>query len=347
MRVAILAPLVWRTPPRQYGPWEQVASNIAEGLIAAGCEVTLFASGDSITKGKLESVSKMPYGEYPELDPKVWECLHIAKCMEQANDFDIINNHYDFLPLSYSKLINTPMVTTIHGFSSEKIIEVYERYNANNHYVSISDSDRSPRLNYRTTIYHGINEQLFDLNEVPVGWKGERYLLYFSRIHPEKGTADAIRIAKATKQKLIIAGLVQDQAYYEREVLPHVDGEQVVYVGNLGPSERNTILGNAMALLHPIYFAEPFGLSVAEAGFCGTPVIAYSRGSMPELIADGVNGFLVKNENEAAERVADIESIDRKSCRSFVAERFSIRKMVADYLALFETLATKLTHHRK
>ena len=187
MKIAILSPIAWRTPPLKYGPWEQVASNITEGLVAMGHDVTLFATGNSITKAKLQSVSETAYAENPELDTKVWECLHISNLMEQADQFDIIHNNYDFLPLTYSKLIKTPMVTTIHGFSSPKIIPVFVKYNDIQSYVSISNADRSEQLSYVATVYNGINEQLFDFNPTP-----KDYLLFFGRIHPEKGTYEAI-----------------------------------------------------------------------------------------------------------------------------------------------------------
>ncbi len=161
MKVAVLSPAVWRTPPRKYGPWEQVSHNITEGLVEKGIDVTLFATGDSQTKGKLDFIIEKPYGENPEMDAKVCECMHISYLMEKASQFDIIHNNYDFLPLTYSRLIKTPMVTTIHGFSSPKIIPVYKRYNDINYYVSISNSDRSKELKYIATIYNGVNEKEF------------------------------------------------------------------------------------------------------------------------------------------------------------------------------------------
>jgi glycosyltransferase involved in cell wall biosynthesis len=186
MKVAILSPIAWRTPPLKYGPWEQVTSNIAEGLISQGIDVTLFATGNSKTKGKLQSISETAYAEDATIDPKVWECLHISHVMEKAQDFDIIHNNFDFLPLTYSRLIKTPMVTTIHGFSSPKILPVYKKYNVNNSYVSISHSDRSPELDYIATVYNGINTDDFTFSSI-----AEDYLLFFGRIHPEKGTYES------------------------------------------------------------------------------------------------------------------------------------------------------------
>ena len=330
MKIAILSPIAWRTPPRQYGPWEQVSSNIAEGLVERGIDVTLFASGDSMTNGKLVSVCKQPYAEHPELDPKVEECLHISHLMEQAHQFDIIHNNFDFLPLTYSHLIKTPMVTTIHGFSSQKIIPVYKKYNNSSYYVSISNSDRSPELSYTATVYNGIDTREFSFNS-----ESDNYLLFFSRIHPEKGVAEAIEIAKKSHRKLIISGLIQDQEYFARMVDPHIDDRDIVYVGNSGPAERNKLLGGAFALLHPIGFEEPFGLSVVEAMMCGTPVIAFKKGSMPELILDGKTGFLVNKVEEAVEAVNSIEFIDRRACTEWASSNFSRQQMVDGYLEVY------------
>jgi len=196
MKVAILSPIAWSTPPKKYGPWEQVASNIAEGLIDKGIDVTLFATGDSSTEGKLNYVCNKPYAEEPEMNAKVWECLHISNLMEQASNFDIIHNHFDFLPLTYSGLIKTPLLTTIHGFSSQKILPVYKKYNDTNFYVSISNSDRSPELDYIATVYNGIDTENFNFNANP-----KDYLLFFGRIHPEKGTFESIKIAKSIQKR--------------------------------------------------------------------------------------------------------------------------------------------------
>lgn len=207
MKIAILSPIAWRTPPREYGPWEQVASNVTEGLVQAGMDVTLFATGDSMTTAALESVCETGYAEDPSADAKVWECLHISHLMEQAHRFDIIHNHFDFLPLTYSRLMRTPMVTTIHGFSSPAILPVYKKYNHSNYYVSISNADRSPELRYTATVYNGIHTGDFSFNASP-----DDYLLFFGRIHPDKGTREAIRIARQVKRRLIISGLIQDEA---------------------------------------------------------------------------------------------------------------------------------------
>lgn len=330
MKLAILSPVAWRTPPRTYGPWELIASTIAEGMVNAGLDVTLFATGDSTTRGTLESVISRGYEEDKSVDAKVAECLHISHLMEQAGAFDIIHNHFDFLPLTYSRLIKTPMVTTIHGFSSPKIIPVYKRYNDVNHYVSISDSDRSEELEYIATVYNGIDPGAFHFNLFP-----QDYLLFFGRIHHDKGCKEAIEIAKACGKKLVIAGLIQDENYYNEYVRPQLEEGKVEYAGLADSIARNDLLRNALALLHPINFNEPFGLSVAEAMFCGTPVIAFNRGSMPEIIENDKTGFLVENVDEAVKAVNNLSDINRAYCREYAVGKFGKDKMVADYLAVY------------
>jgi glycosyltransferase involved in cell wall biosynthesis len=333
MKIAVLSTVAWRTPPRKYGPWEQVASNIAEGLIENGIDVTLFATSDSLTSGRLESVCEQSWSESPELDPKVCECLHISNLMEQADKFDLIHNNFDFLPLTYSRLIRSPMVTTIHGFSSQKILAVYKKYNKTNTYVSISNSDRSPELDYAATVYNGI-----DINEFSFSPEPNDYLLFFGRIHPEKGTSESIQIAKKSGRKLIISGLIQHQEYFDSKVKPFINDDDIVYVGNSGPKERDKLLGEAYALLHPITFEEPFGLSVAESMLCGTPVIAFNKGSMQELIVDGKTGFLINTIEEAVKAVNNIHSIDRKFCREYAALKFSRQKMIEGYLEVYKNV---------
>jgi len=336
MRVAILSPVAWRTPPRKYGPWEQVASSLAEGLVARGMEVTLFATGDSLTSGKLDYVCDTPYAENSSLDPKVWECLHISHLMEKADEFDIIHNHFDFLPLTYSQLIETPMITTIHGFSSPQIIPVYKKYNKSTAYVSISNSDRHRGLKYLQTIYHGINPDDFAFRS-----RKEDYLLYFGRIHPDKGTHLAIEIANAAGHRLKLAGLIQDEHYFNSQIKPHIDSGEIVYAGNAGPVIRNELLGDAKALLHPICFEEPFGLSVIEAMMSGTPVIAYAKGSMPELIINGTTGFLVRDVGEAVKAVNNLTSIDPNDCHEHAIRHFSQERMIDEYIDAYKKVLSK------
>ena len=335
MKVAILAPVAWRTPPRHYGPWEQVASNVAEGLTAAGVEVTLFATADSITQGHLDAVVQKGYEDEPGQDAKVLECLHISNLMEKADQFDLIHNHFDFLPLTFSKLIRTPMVTTIHGFSSSRIIPVYQKYAVNSHYVSISNADRSADLPYVATVYNGLRVSNFTFTEAP-----EDYLLFLGRMHPDKGPAEAIRIAQQSNKRLLMAGIIQDAAYYREKVEPYLN-DTIQFLGHVGPEQRNALLGKAQALLHPILFNEPFGLSVAEAMLCGTPVIAFNKGSMPELIKPAETGFLVQTVAEAVEAVNQLNCISRAYCREWAEANFSQEKMTQDYLAVYQQILNR------
>jgi glycosyltransferase involved in cell wall biosynthesis len=333
MNIAMLSPIAWRTPPRHYGPWENVTSLLTEGLVARGHDVTLFATADSQTSAKLHAVCPQGYEENRSIIPKVWECLHISELFEHADEFDIIHNHFDYLPLTYSGLTPTPLVTTIHGFSSPGILPVYKKYNGRVFYVSISDSDRSPQLDYIKTIHHGIDITQFDFQPA-----ADDTLLFFGRIHPDKGTHQALNIARASGKKLILAGIIQDQAYYDQFVAPHIDNDKVVYIGSVGPDQRNRLLGRASALLHPIQFDEPFGLSVIESMACGTPVIAFDRGSMPELIQNGKSGFLVNTVAEAVEAVARIDAIDRADCRRLVEKHFTVERMIREYIQVYEMI---------
>jgi glycosyltransferase involved in cell wall biosynthesis len=342
MRIAMLAPIAWRTPPRHYGPWESVASLLTEGLVARGHDVTLFATADSQTSARLHAVCPQGYEENRSLIPKVWECLHISELFEHGDAYDIIHNHFDFLPLTYTGLTTTPVVTTIHGFSSPGILPVYKKYNGRVFYVSISNADRSPDLDYIRTIHHGVDIAQFDFQPDP-----DDSLLFFGRIHPDKGTREALEIAKACGKKLILAGIVQDQAYYDRYVAPHIGNDQAAYIGSVGPVERSRLLGKACVLLHPIQFDEPFGLSVIESMACGTPVIAFNRGSMPELVQNGKSGFLVNTVSEAVEAVAHVAEIDRKTCRRRVEQHFTADRMIDGYLHVYESILGKTGRREK
>jgi glycosyltransferase involved in cell wall biosynthesis len=331
MRIAMLGPISWRTPPRHYGPWELFVSMLTEGLVERGVDVTLFATADSITKARLIATAVRGYSEDPDIEPKVWEGLHISQVFERSGEFDLIHNNFDYLPLTYSRLVGTPVLTTIHGFSSERILPVYEKYNGHGYYVAISDADRNEKLDYIATVHHGIVLDDFDLSAEP----GD-YLLFFGRIHHDKGAAEAIRVARRSGLPLVIAGIIQDQAYFDSEVAPHLDDETVRYVGPVGPQRRNELLGGALALLHLINFDEPFGLSVVEGMACGTPVVAVERGSMPELIEHGVDGFLVDGIDAAIEAVAAVPSLDRRRVRQTIEDRFTHDRMVDEYIAVYQ-----------
>ncbi|MET0965488.1 MAG: glycosyltransferase family 4 protein [Nakamurella sp.] len=333
MKIAMLAPIAWRTPPRHYGPWEQVTSLITEGLVRLGHDVTLFATGDSVTDAKLAAVCDVPYAETPSLDGRVWEALHVANALSRSAEFDLVHNNLDWLPLSFAQLCAAPMVTTIHGFSNPAILPAYRAAElaGKSAYVSISDSDRVPELTYAATVYHGI-----DLAALPFSVAGGEDLVILGRIHPDKGTADAIEIARLAGRRLVICGIVQDQQYFAECVEPHIDHDRVVYLGSVGPEERAAVLGGALALLHPIAFDEPFGLSVVESMACGTPVVAYRRGSMGEVVNEGETGFLVDGVAAAVEALVRVVDLDRNTCRAIAERRFSAQRMVLDYVSVYE-----------
>ena len=324
-RVAMLSPVAWRTPPRQYGAWETVASNITEGLVARGWDVTLFASGDSVTRAHLHAVVDRGYEEDSTADPKVAEYLHISEAFERAAEFDLIHSHYDFMALTYTRLVSTPVLTTIHGFSSPKIMPVYQKYR-DGYFVSISDSDRAPGLNYLATVYNGIDLSLYPLRPL----HGDE-LIFLGRIHPDKGVHLAIEVARLSGRPLLIAGIIQDKTYFREQVEPHLDDRQIRYIGPVGVPGKNELFARARALLHLNTIPERFGLVLAEANAAGLPVIAMDLGSCREVIKDGQTGFLVNTVEEAADAVQRIGEIDPVACRKRVQQCFSIETMVEAY----------------
>jgi glycosyltransferase involved in cell wall biosynthesis len=334
MKIAMLAPIAWPTPPRGYGPWEQVVATLTEGLVDLGVDVTLYATGDSRTRAELRSVVARGYEEDRSYDVKVWEALHIARVFEEAGSHDLIHNHFDFLPLAWSRLVDIPVVTTIHGFSSERILPAYRAYDDRVHYVAISEADRHPDLGYAATIHNGIDLDDFAFRATP---DPDGHVVAFGRIHPDKGTAAAIDIARAAGRPIRVAGIVHDQDYFEGEVRPRL-GADATYLGPLEGQDRARVLGAAGALLHPVDFAEPFGLAVVEALACGTPVVAYPRGALPELVRPGINGFLACSPEEAAACLDKVHTIDRATCRADAEDRFSAARMAADYLALYRRI---------
>jgi glycosyltransferase involved in cell wall biosynthesis len=331
VKIALLGPVAWRTPPRHYGPWEQVTGLLANGLVARGVDVTLFATLDSVTTAALDGVCATGYAEDPAMDGRIWEALHVAHALERSGEFDLVHNHLDWLPLAFARFARAPMVTTIHGFSSPGILPAYQR--SGSAFVSVSDADRAPGLDYVATVHHGV-----DPEELPFSPAGGDELVCFGRIHPDKGTADAIAIARRAGRRLVLCGPVQDAHYFEAEVAPHVDDDRVRYLGSVGPGERAMVLGAAACLLHPIAFAEPFGLSVIEAMVCGTPVVAYPCGAMPEVVQEAVTGRLADGVAAAAAAVDEVAGLDRARCRRAALERFSADRMVDDYLGVYAQL---------
>src|SRR5271168_1154258 len=330
-RVAILSPVAWRTPPRQYGAWETVAGNIAEGLVDRGWDVTLFATGDSVTRAHLHSVVERGYEEDSTLDPKVAEYLHISEAFEHAGEFNLIHSHYDFMALAYTRLVKTPVLTTIHGFSSSRIMPMYHKYR-DGYFVSISDSDRATGLNYLATVYNGI-----DLSLYPLRTSSGDDLVFLGRIHPDKGVHLAIAVARMSGSPLVIAGIIQDQKYFREQVEPHLDGT-IRYIGSVDVPGKNELFARARALLHLNTIPERFGLVLAEANAAGVPVIAMDLGSCREVIKDGQTGFLVDNVREAVEVLGRLSEIDRGACRRRVEHCFSIETMVKAYERVYERI---------
>ncbi len=330
-RVALLSPVAWRTPPRQYGAWETVAGNITEGLVLRCWDVTLFATRDSVTRAHLHAVVERGYEEDRTIDPKVAEYLHISEAFEHAAEFDLIHSHYDFMALAYTRMVKTPVLTTIHGFSSPNIMPVYEKYR-DGYFVSISNSDRAPGLNYVATVYNGI-----DLSLYPLQPQGGDHLAFLGRIHPDKGVHLAIEVARRSGLPLLIAGIIQDQAYFREQVEPHLD-HTIRYIGPVDVAGKNELFARARALLHLNTIPERFGLVLAEANAAGVPVIAMDLGSCREVIEDGQTGFLVKSVDEAVQALQRLGEIDRSACRQRVQNCFSIETMVKAYERVYKTV---------
>ncbi|GAB5603732.1 glycosyltransferase family 4 protein [Thermus sp. FJN-A] len=331
MRVAMLAPIAWRVPPRRYGPWEQVVYDLTEALLDLGVEVVLYATCDAETRAPLRCTAERPLWEDEEADWKVEEFLHIARAMEEAGEFDLVHNHYDFMPLYFTPFVKVPVLTTIHGFSSEKIKKVYRRYAAlpHVHYVAISQADKDPALPYLGVVPHGVDPKRFRVGE------GGRHLLVLSRIHPDKGVKEAILFARKAGLPLKIAGPVQDEAYFQKEVAPLL-GEGVEFLGPVDPETRQALLEGAIALLHFVNFKEPFGLAPVEAMMSGVPVLARPLGALPETVRHGETGFLAEGWEEALGYLERLKTLDRKAIRLYAEARFSRRRMAEDYLALYQ-----------
>jgi glycosyltransferase involved in cell wall biosynthesis len=313
-----------------------VVSTLTEGLVAAGHHVTLYATGDSVTAADLVSVVARGYEPDRSYDADLFIGLHIAQCFEDvaAGGYDLVHSHLDYRPLAFSRLVDVPVVTTIHGFSSPAILPAFRRYDDRVHYVAISDADRHPDLTYTATVHHGIELDRFPFSEAA---DPDQHVLFFGRIHPDKGTAEAIDIARAAGRSIRLAGIIHDEQYFRTEVEPRL-GDDAVYLGPVGGMRRAEVLGAASALLHPVAFEEPFGLSVVESMLCGTPVIAYPRGSMPEIVTEGSTGFLVDGLAAAAAALGRVETVDRATCRAIAARRFSAARMVAAYETVYRSV---------
>jgi glycosyltransferase involved in cell wall biosynthesis len=334
VRLAVLAPISWPTPPPGYGPWEQIASDIANGMAARGLDVTLFATGNSQTGARLASVVPVGLNEDPALSGEVYTALHAASLFERASDFDLIHNNFDWKPLTYALATREPpLVTTVHGFSSPPILAAFYACARRGFFCSISDADRDPGLSYVATTYNGIDPALFTYVDRP----GD-YLVFLGRFHEEKGAHLAIEIAERAGVRLKIAAIHQDIDYFRRFVEPHLDGDRVQYLGSVDRERRNELLGGALGLVHMTTRPERFGLVLIEAMACGTPVLGARMGSLPEIVVDGVTGYLCDDVAEAIAKVPLLAQLDRTACRRRVEAEFSLERMIDRYCEAYTSV---------
>ncbi len=342
MRIAQIAPLWEQVPPPAYGGIELVVSLLTDELVRRGHEVTLFASGDSQTLAKLESVHPRAL----RLDDSVkeyaiYEMLHLSNIYEKAADFDLIHSHVGCAALPYARLIKTPTVHTLHGIFTADNRKLFN-YARQQPFVSISDSQREPEigLNCVATVYNGINVDSFKFHDQP---DQPAYLAFLGRMSPEKGPHHAIAIAKRTGIPLKMAGKIDvvDREFYDREIAPHVDGEFIQFLGEANHVQKNALMGRAIATLFPITWREPFGLVMVEALAAGSPVIAMNMGSVPEVIASGKVGFVCDTVDECVAAVSRIPEISRSACRQYVQEKFSAQSMTSGYEAVYHQLLAK------
>lgn len=337
MHIGILAPITHRIPPRAYGPWELVASQLAEGLVARGVDVTLFATRDAKTKAQLVAIAPGALSEHPTMPPRAWEQMHIGEALYHARErqVDLLHNHLNFWPLPFAKLVPYPILTTLHGAAmleaeARLVFRHYRQYP----YVSISQAEAKavPELNYVATVYNGIA-----VDTVPFYEQRGESLVFLGRISYEKGTDLAIELARKMKRPLIIAGPIveKDRQFYKEKIEPHIDGVSVVYRGIVDAAGRNALFKEAYALVHPVRFPEPFGLVMIEAMATGTPVLGLDRGAVREVVKDGIGGFVGQQLDELVEKAQDLVHLSRLTIRRHVEENFSLKTMVEGYLKAY------------
>jgi glycosyltransferase involved in cell wall biosynthesis len=339
MKIAQVAPLTEAVPPKLYGGTERVVAYLTDALVELGHEVTLFASGDSLTKAELVAI----WPRALRLDPNIKDYfapvfMELEMVARRAHEFDVIHAHLDYFGYPLLRRLGVPSVTTLHGrLDLPDLPPLYELY-GDVPVVSISDSQREPlpQANYVATIHHGLPQDL--LLKGP-GTGG--YLAFLGRISPEKAPDAAIRIAARAKMPIKIAAKVDrvDQEYYKATVEPLLPQGDIEFIGEIAEHQKSEFLGNATALIFPIAWREPFGLVMIEAMACGTPVIAFNNGSVPEVLEDGVTGFIVHDEDEAVAAVAKIGTLDRNRIRAEFDRRFTAHHMAQNYLKLYSRLA--------
>lgn len=338
MKIAQVAPLWESVPPKLYGGTERIVSYITEELVQMGHDVTLFASGDSITAGRLEAVCpqalRLNTGIFNRDAPMI---MLQERSLGAGRDFDVIHSHLDFLGFPLARRNPHPVVTTLHGRLDLPELQPVFREFAEMPLVSISDAQRRPLpwANWHATVHHGLPRHLYTQHSQHQG-----YLAFLGRISPEKRPDHAIEVAKRTGLPLRIAAKVDpaDQQYYRSEIEPLLDHPLIEFIGEISDSEKDDFVGNALALVCPYDWPEPFGLVLIEALACGTPVLAYRRGSIPEVIEDGITGFVCENLSEMVAAVERLENIDRRRCRASFEERFTADRMARDYVALYERI---------
>lgn len=337
MKIAQVAPLFESVPPTLYGGTERVVSYLTEELIRQGHEVTLFASGDSVTQAELEPVVEqaLRLGGYTESLP--YHMLMLDRVVRRSADFDIVHFHIDYLHFPLSRALEIPNVTTLHGrLDLPDLVPIFYEFN-DMPLVSISDNQRTPLpfANWCATVYHGMPKDDYTFNENP-----SNYLAFLGRISPEKRVDRAIEIAQRLGLEIRIAAKVDsvDQVYFDTQIKHLLDHPLVNYRGEVSLEEKNALLGNAYAVLFPIDWPEPFGLVMIEAMACGTPVIAYRHGSVPEVVDDGETGFIVDDLDGAVAAVEKLSTLSRRRCRQVFEERFSTERMTQDYIQVYQTL---------
>lgn len=339
MKIAQVAPLWERVPPVTYGGVELIVSLLTDELVRRGHDVTLFASGDSVSLAEISSVHSQALRlDHNVHDCSVYEFMHLSHVYENAHEFDIIHSHIGYPALSVAPLVNVPTVHTLHGIFTPDSEKLFAKAH-NQPFVSISDAQREPRLglNYVKTVYNGIDTSSYDFYAQP---QEPPYLAFLGRISPEKGTHLAIDIAQQVGLPLKMGAKVDpvDVDYYEREIKPRIDGQHIQYLGEVNHQEKNALLGGAIATLFPITWREPFGLVMAESMASGTPVVAIAKGSTLEVIEHGKTGFLCNSVEDCIEAIAHIPKIDRHYCRQSVERRFSINSMVDGYESVYHQL---------
>ncbi|MGH8908641.1 MAG: glycosyltransferase family 4 protein [Egibacteraceae bacterium] len=342
MRIGVLGPIAWRIPPRAYGGWEQVAGNLADGLVARGHDVTLFATADSLTTARLSSVVDRPLSEDPGLGrhAREHEAMHVASALARAAEFDVLHNHAGCFPVCAAPLVATPVLTTLHGSAAEEGSRLIYRRHRDLPYVSITDAERRlcPELSYVATVHNGIAVDRFPFCDRAGG-----YLLCIGRMSPDKGIHLAIPAAARAGMLLVLAGIVPEEnaAYFDARIRPHLADGAVEFIGPVTHAEKGPLMAGAAASLHLVTYEEAFGLTITESLACGTPVIATRRGSIPELLRHGATGFIVDDVEEVAGLVARLGEIDRRACRIEAETRFDVARMVAGYERCYRGLLAR------